>query len=104
MFYCAICEELLLQNNLAAQTGVCSDVLTAHLSVLERISLSRILLCLYHDPAGVASLVKQIEYSVELYAAVRIARYGESACRTASRKDQCSARAFSTSGIRMFFR
>ena len=80
MFYRAICEELLLQNNLAAQTGVCSDVLTAHLSVLERISLSRILLCLYHDPAGVASLVKQIEYSVELYAAVRIARYGESAC------------------------
>ena len=64
VFYRAICEELLLQNNLAAQTGVCSDVLTAHLSVLERISLSRILLCLYHDPAGVASLVKQIEYSV----------------------------------------
>ena len=58
VFYCAICEELLLQNNLAAQTGVCSDVLTAHLSVLERISLSRILLCLYHDPAGVASLVQ----------------------------------------------
>ena len=58
--YRAICEELLLQNNLAAQTGVCSDVLTAHLSVLERISLSRILLSLYHDPAGVASLVKQI--------------------------------------------
>lgn len=38
----------LLQNNLAAQTGVCSDVLTAVL-VLERISLSRILLSLYHD-------------------------------------------------------
>ena len=39
VIYRAICEELLLQNNLAAQTGVCSDVLTAHLSVLERISL-----------------------------------------------------------------
>ena len=38
VFYRAICEELLLQNNLAAQTGVCSDVLTAHLSVLERCS------------------------------------------------------------------
>ena len=89
VFYRAICEELLLQNNLAAQTGVCSDVLTAHLSVLERISLSRILLCLYHDPAGVASLVKQIEYSVELYAAVRIARYGECACANCIQEGPC---------------
>ena len=102
VFYRAICEELLLQ--LAAQTGVCSDVLTAHLSVLERIGLSRILLCLYHDPAGVASLVKQIEYSVELYAAVGSPGTVKAPARTASRKDQCSARAFSTSGMRMFFR
>ena len=95
VFYRAICEELLLQNNLAAQTSVCSDVLTAHLSVLKRISLSRILLCLYHDPAGVASLVKQPSGSPGTVKAP---------ARTASRKDQCSARAFSTSGIRMFFR
>ena len=55
----------LLEDNLAAETGVLGDVLTAHLSVLERISLSRVLLSLDHDPAGVTSLVKQVEYLVE---------------------------------------
>ena len=104
VFYRAICEELLLQNNLAAQTGVCSDVLTAHLSVLERISLSRILLSLYHDPAGVAALSSRSNTASNSTQPSGSPGTVNAPARTASRKDQCSARAFSTSGIRMFFR
>ena len=94
----------LLEDNLAAETGVLGDVLTAHLSVLKRVSLSRVLLSLDHDPAGVASLVKQSNTLSNSTQPSGSPGTVNAPARTASRKDQCSARAFSTSGIRMFFR
>ena len=67
------------QLDLAAQTGVCGDILATHLGVLERIGLRRILLSLNHDPAFVAGLVEDVKYCIKVHAAVRIARYGERA-------------------------
>ena len=57
------------------------DVGAGHAGVLERICDSRILLSLYDQPALVVVLVEQLEYGREVYAALRVARYGEHALR-----------------------
>lgn len=49
--------------------------------VLERICDGRVLLCFNDQPALVVVLVEQLEYGREVYAALRVARYGEHALR-----------------------